>query len=112
MARKPQPTDFPVDVPDVGRFTFAKRRMDDEFAIQVAYARRIDGIQFPTDWLELVGTWLATLSVLTVRGPEGWNLEEMDPLDPDTYAKLKKVYDSLREKEQSFRPKPVGGSEG
>ena len=110
MARIARDTDFTVDVEDVGRFTFGRRSMRDEVALQVEYAKLIDGAE-PTEWLATVCGWLAAFKVLIVRAPEGWDIEEMDPLDQSTYAKMSRVYSALRLKEQSFRRSPSGGSE-
>lgn len=102
MARSPDATDFTVDVEGIGTFTFGRRRLADEVKIQVEYARLTEGVQ-PTPWLDLVATWLATLKILTVRAPDDWDIDEMDPLDEGTYSRLMKVHAALREKEDSFR---------
>jgi hypothetical protein len=102
MAKTPKPTDIRVTVPDVGDFVFAKRTMRDEIATQVEYARMIDGVS-PTPWLEAVCGAMADLSVLTVKSPEGWDIEAMEPHDPETYAKLIAVHRGLLEKERTFR---------
>lgn len=111
MARKANVTDFDVPVEGIGTFTFGRRKMADEIAIQVEYARMIDGVQ-PTEWLALVAGWLSALKVMTVRAPAGWDLDDMDPLDDDTYANLMKVHAALSEKERSFRTAAKAGSEG
>lgn len=113
MARIAKDTDFTVKVDGVGTFTFGRRTMRDEIAIQVEYARIIDGVE-PTAWLQAVGGWLSVLRTLTVRAPEGWDLDTMDPLDDETYARLSKVYETLAEQERSFRrgPKPAGQGSG
>jgi len=54
-------------------------------------------------WLMTMGGWLSALRVLTVEAPDGWDLDKLDPLDPETYAKLNAVYDALTAKERSFR---------
>ena len=59
----------------------------------------------------MVGGWLSSLKVLTVRAPEGWSLDELDPLDPASYEKLRKVHKALSDKESSFRPGFVPASE-
>jgi hypothetical protein len=102
MAREPHPTDFTVPVDGIGTFTFARRRMQEEIKLQAEYARMIDGTT-PTQWLELVAGWIAALKVLTVRAPDGWNIEDMDPLDNETYRKLGVVHKALTDKERSFR---------
>lgn len=102
MARTPQATDFTVPVEGIGTFTFGRRTMRDEISIQVEFARLIEGVE-PTAWLQAVGGWLSALRVLTVKSPDGWDLDDMDPLDDDTYARLNKVYEALVNKEGSFR---------
>lgn len=103
MARSSAATDFFVDVPNVGAFSFAKRTLRDELRIAAEYSRLTEGVETPTEWLQMVGGWIAALTVLTVSAPAGWNIETMDPLDPETYGKLAAVHMALREKEQSFR---------
>lgn len=110
MARQAKDSDFVVKVEGVGSFTFGRRAMRDEIAIQVEYARIIDGVA-PTEWLSLVGGWISSLRVLTVRAPDGWDLEALDPFDKETYTKLNRVHAALLEKEQSFRRKPELASE-
>lgn len=105
MAREAAETDFVVEVDGVGSFTFGKRTMRDEIKVQVEYARFIEGVE-PTEWLALVAGWISTLKVMTVRAPDGWNLDELDPMDDNTYAKLQKVNQGLSAKERSFRSVP------
>lgn len=102
MARAPKPTDFRVSVDSVGDFVFAKRTMADEIKVQVEFARMIDGVE-PTQWLQVVCGALADLRVLSVSSPEGWNLDDLDPMDEGVYAKLVSVHEAFREKERSFR---------
>ena len=111
MARISKATDFTVKVDGVGTFTFGRRGMREEIDIQREYAAILDGVQ-PTGWLEVVGGWMSAFKVLTVRAPEGWDIEAMDPLDNDTYARMKRVYDALSDKELSFRRKPGADGEG
>jgi len=123
MVRAPHQTDFTVDVEGIGTFTFARRRMADEFKIQTEYARILDGVK-PTDWLDLVAGWKSVLSVLTVKAPEGWgrdifgepteNIDDMDPMDKDVYARIGRVFKALTDKERSFRsgPAKAGPSDG
>lgn len=111
MARRGNATDFDVSVEGIGIFTFGRRKMADEVAIQVEYARIIDGVQ-PTEWLALVAGWISALKILTVRAPADWDIDEMDPLDDETYAKLGRVHAALAEKERSFRKGNAAGGQG
>lgn len=109
--RRASETDFAVQVEGVGSFTFGRRKMKDEIAIQVEYAKMLDGAP-ATEWLALVAGWISALKVLTVRAPADWDIEDLDPLDDDTYASLARVHAALADKERSFRRKPAGGGEG
>ena len=102
MARRGSDTDFDVNVEGIGTFRFGKRKMADEIKIQVEYARMIEGVE-PTEWLASVCGWISTLRTLTVLAPDGWDIDEMDPLDDDSYGKLLRVHAALTEKERSFR---------
>ena len=108
----PGATDFYVEVEPIGTFTFAKRTMRDELRILAEVSRLTEGVESPTAQLSVLAGWLAPLKVLTVRAPEGWDLETLDPLDPESYQKLIKVYGALRDKEGSFRRGTSGDGEG
>lgn len=111
MPRQSKETDFTVTVEGIGSFTFGRRKMADEIAIQREYAYILSGAT-PTQWLDLVATWTSAFKVLTVFAPAGWDIDEMDPLDDGTYEKMKLVYDALCEKELSFRRKPGVDGQG
>lgn len=111
MPRSASSTDFLVPVEGVGDFVFGRRKMADHLKINVEYARITEGVT-PTPWLDTVASWIATLRVLAVRLPEGFDLDELDPLDEETYAKLLKINSALRAKEDSFRGKPQAAGEG
>lgn len=108
--RKASDTDFVVEVEDVGRFTFGKRKMKDEIVIQREYADMIGGVD-PTPWLSTVCTWIATFRVLIVAAPKEWDIDELDPQEPESYAIMAKVHNALVERERSFRSQPDKNSQ-
>jgi len=110
MLKKPKPTDFLVDVADIGSFVFARRTMADEIKIQVEYADMIAGVP-PTQWLSDLCGWISVLRVLTVSAPKDWNIDEMDPLEKETYENLMLVFLALRSQEETFRKGKREGSE-
>lgn len=110
--RKPSATDFVVQVEGLGAFTFAKRTLGDELRIQAEHSRIIDGNEAPTNWLYNLAVWMSALRVLMVAAPLNWKLEELDPLDPETFDQISRVYVGLREKEESFRRKPGEAGQG
>lgn len=109
--RNPGKNDYSVPVEGLGNFTFARRTLNDELRVQAEYSRIIDGVDQPTVWLHSLATWMSTLRVLMVAGPAGWDLEELDPIEPETFDQISSVYAAMRAKEDSFRKKPGKGSE-
>ena len=110
-SRQPAATDFHVTVEGVGRFRFAQRRMEDEMKIAVEYSLITQGIDTPSVWLTIMGGATAQLRVLTVEAPDGWDIDEMDPLDDETYARIVNVHRALRDQERSFREKKTKARE-
>ncbi len=99
--------DFFEDVEGVGRFRFRQRTMNDEMVIQRLYADYIGGASNPTAWLITLAEWQAVLNALTVGGPDDWDIGTMDPLNTETYDKLRRVFIALRECESRFRGGPA-----
>lgn len=95
--------DFHVEVEGMGRFVFARRQLNDHFAIAAEYSRLTEGVSHPTEWLHMFATAVSLIRVLTTSFPAGFDLDELDPLDDETYEKILKVYLAYREKEDSFR---------
>lgn len=112
MMRKPSHNDYTVPVEGLGTFTFARRTLGDEIAIQVERSRILDGVQHPTDVLWNMAVWLSTIRVLMVSAPGAWNPDDLDPLDPKTFDEISRVFIAMRTKEDSFRRKHGAGSEG
>lgn len=113
MARLPNATtDFVAPVDGVGTFTFAKKSFRDQVAIEVEYARLTEGVETVTNFLYNIATAMATLTVLTVTAPDGWDINALDPEDDESYMKLMKVWGALRDKQSAFRKAAKPGSEG
>ena len=92
-----------LDVPGTGSFTFRRRVMADTFRIGAEYSRLTEGVSAPSPWLDAFATAYATLKVLTVEAPAGWDMAEMDPEDDASYAKIMGVFGTLRAAEARFR---------
>ena len=114
--RDSRPTDFVEPVEGIGTFTFAKRDMRDTFRIRAEYLRLTEGVPAEEgDWLDIVAHHMAALKVMTVDAPEGWDVDRMDPFDPESYARILAVGSALRGKEMTFRKPGAGvpaGGEG
>lgn len=104
--------EYSVEVPDIGTFFFARRTMRHEFRIQSEYSRLTEGVETPTSNLEYIAGVFSALRVLTVKAPDGWSLDALDPLDGDDFEKVIRVHAALRAKEGSFRRPKTGGGAG
>jgi len=92
-----------IEVPNIGAFTFRRRVMRDEFKIGAEYSRLTEGVNTPSQWLDMFATAFSTLKTLTAEAPAGWDLDAMEPDDNDTYRKILEVYGALRAAEARFR---------
>ena len=101
----PSQTDYVVNVEGVGAFTFARRNIRLQVALDVEVARKSEGVALP-DQVALFIRALATLKVLTVAAPEGWSPEEADPFEQDSYDRVMLAWGALREQEETFRKRP------
>jgi hypothetical protein len=111
MARLPSATDLVVPVDGIGVFTFSKKTMRDQFAIESEYSRLTEGVDTVTSFLWNMANAFANLLVLTVTAPEGWDLESLDPEDAEDWNKLQAVWSALRDKQLSFRKSAKAGGE-
>ena len=105
--------DFTVEVDGIGTFTFGRRRQRDVYRIRGEY-NRLTGGNYAEDgnFNDFPALAHATLAVLMVQAPEGFDLNDLDPLtDDDCDSKILKVFAALREKELSFRPRTRKGGE-
>lgn len=105
------PATFPVEVDGVGAFVFRRRTIRDQFRTE-AEASRVMGGPCEDDALRLGAIAFATLLVLTVESPPGWDLESFDPLDPEATGKIFAVARRLREVEAGFRAGSGNNSPG
>lgn len=94
---------YPVSVDGVGDFRFRRRVMRDQFRIHADAMRILGGpVSDPMLWNSAAA--MATVGVLMVSGPtKDWNVEDLDPLDPEDVATLYKVHGRLLEEEEKFR---------
>lgn len=98
---------FILKVEDIGTFTFAPRTLGNQIKIECEYCRLTEGMLGVTTFLSNLAQYVADLSILVVSGPPGWsNRQEIlakDACDPETFAKIEKVWSALSDKEAEFR---------
>lgn len=96
----------------VGAFTWRiPRTMRDEIKIAAEVSRLTEGVETPSPWLSAMAEMLSALKVLTVDAPTDWDIDAMDPLDPDTYKMISEVFGALRAAEERFRRERRKGSQ-
>ncbi len=113
MPRSPHATDFTVDVDRLGRFTFARRTIGDQFKIRGRYNQITDGFyDADGNMADMSALAYVTIQTLLVSAPSGFDLDALDPLIDDEFeTKIVAIWRALRQKELSFRPQPNQGSE-
>lgn len=103
-------TDYHIHVDELGDFRIARRTMRVELQMQVEYSRIVQGVQ-PSAYLDLLATWIAAAKVLVLKGPDGWDVDALDPLDQGDMKKLMLLNGAINAKEASFRGKTAKGGE-
>ena len=94
---------YQLEVPGVGSFEIRRRAMAVSIAVTAEYNRLTEGQDVVSDFFGRFCTVYATLKVLIVSGPRGWDLDEMDPDDEQSYETMNKVFAAIRAQEDSFR---------
>jgi len=97
---------YTVDVDGVGAFECRRRNMRLLAAINAEYNRLTEGADSVSDEFSSLAEFLAYLRVTIVSGPEGWDVYEADPDDPEETQRLQKVYEEVRKAEARFRARP------
>lgn len=93
---------FRVD--GIGEFEFRKRNFNDEATIEMATRHMLGGAALSgDDELRRFCRAISTLRILLVTKPDGWDLEELDPLDPDDVGSAMRAFGGLRAAEDEFR---------
>jgi hypothetical protein len=99
-----------VTVDGIGTFVFRHRTLRDQIRIEAETLRVLGGPTEDTD-LQIAARALASLIVLTQSAPDGWDLEAIDPLDPNDSERMFAVHRGLRQSEIAFRdPAKRGGA--
>ena len=103
------PSTFVVTLPDIGTFEVKRRTLKVQMQVHAELNRLTEGAPLATlsDWFVDLCALIAELRVLIVRAPDGWSLDEIDPLD-DGYEQLRAVYRAIREQEGRFRAERKG----
>lgn len=96
---------YTVPVDGIGTFQVLRRNMRVEMRIGAEFARLTEGLE-ATQMSKLhaqVAGLIADLKVLIHEGPDGWDVDEMDPLDAESYVQLVAVHKEVRAAEDRFR---------
>ena len=77
------PNTFLVTVPDVGVFEIRKRTLRVQMAIHAELNRLTEGAPLASlsDWFIDLCSLVAELKGLIIKAPDGWSLDDVDPLD-------------------------------
>lgn len=93
---------FTVTVEGVGDFVFRRRTLDSQFKILAAAVRMLGG-ETVAEHLHMMAVAVETVRHLTVTAPDGWSIEDIDPLDQEQIDRVLLVFGRLRAAEDTFR---------
>jgi hypothetical protein len=93
---------YPLSVEKIGDFRFRKRKVPDQIRIQADAVRLMGGVSDDPDLTDFAMAW-STLKTLAVAMPEGFDMDEMDPLDSADTDRVWAVWRALRVEEAKFR---------
>lgn len=96
------PLTFSVSVDGIGEFTFKRRTLDAQFKIEAGAVQLLGG-ETASDALYRMAISFATVRHLAVTVPEGWDVDEIDPLDSEQMDRVQRVFGRLRQQEETFR---------
>lgn len=106
------PSEFVVTVEGIGTFTFGWRTMRRQMSIEVEFARLTEGVLDVHPFLMNMANAMADLKVLVLDAPPGWDVDELDAGDDESFDKLMKVWGALLKEERTFRGGQPGGQGG
>lgn len=98
-----------VDIDGLGAFEVMRRTMLANNKIRSEFNRITEGQESLSEAFEQFCVVFSTLKALVVKAPTGWNLDNLDPDDDNSYQQMYSLYFKIVEKEKFFRGKDQGG---
>jgi hypothetical protein len=98
MLLSPTERTFTGEVENIGTFTFKYPRLTDDLEIDAKSAQLLSENPNPSVYASNVAYQMATLSLVTVKAPKGWDLNNLY-----SYKELDAVYRVYLQEIQRFR---------
>lgn len=99
---------YRVEIDGWGEFVVNRLTMGRNMEVAAEYERHLRGMQNTTREFRALANTMATAKVLVAVAPEGWSLDDLDPLDPQTYERLFDLASKIDQQERFFRSAPGG----
>lgn len=100
------PKTFTLHVSGVGAFECRRRVMRTAVQLAAEYNRLVEGDPNPPAYFSELCNFLAYLKVMIVSGPDGWDVDNVDPDSEAEMTALREVYDAITAEEARFRQGP------
>ena len=101
--RKIKENDYLIDAPGIGKFRFAHETLADHIAISARYTELSKGQGKNNNYLLTLALFTATIEVLGVSLPEGWDNLADKEFTPELSTQLITVGNLLNDAVESFR---------
>lgn len=102
----PSTKTFTIHVQNVGTFECRRRVMRTAVQLTAEYNRLVEGDPNPPSYFADLCNFLAYLKVMVVSGPDGWDVDNVDPDSEAEMKALREVYDAIVTEEARFRQGP------
>lgn len=94
---------YQIVVDGVGAFEVRRHTMITHAKIGSEFNRLTEGQSEVSNFFGRFCMVFSTLKSLLVSAPTGWDLEALDPTDPDAFDQMYRLFDQIMEKEKFFR---------
>ena len=102
------PETFQVAVEGVGTFECRRRTLRVEIKIGAEFSRLTEGEEQIPAWMRELCEVVSAIKVLVVAGPDGFDVDSMDPHDEETFGRLIAIYNAITAEETRFRAAKKG----
>lgn len=94
---------FQITVENVGTFECRRRTLRTEIKIGAEFSRLTEGEEKIPAWMRELCEIVSTVKCLVIKGPDGFNVDTMDPQDESTFGNLVAIYNAILTEEARFR---------
>jgi hypothetical protein len=94
---------FIVEIDGTGSFEIKRNTMSESMRVGAEYNRLVEGQSQVYDYFGRFCVIYATLKIMIVKSPPGFDIDKMDPNNDTTFSLFYELYNKIQEREEFFR---------